>query len=244
MSDIEDRLSELEHLRLKGAITEDEYQERREAVLDMIAPTPEEAKPKGGFGCSGCLGVVVAVIAVLFIAGVIAAAVKGNSGSTTTSSSSSHQPNATVPLFLGTPPAGSVGMAPHTAAWAADQVRPLTTAAKAALNQGTNWASPFYDLYADHTEAYCTRDHFAGSLILKYGSMKDSDKAASELAGALGAMVNAPDAPGGQVIAANDHEIDWAVTLTGQQYPSTANAVNTPNGWHFMGDPCDDWGIP
>lgn len=82
MPDIDDRLHELERLKLKGAITEDEYQGRRKAVLDLITAPLETARPKGKFGCLGALAVVIVVAAVLAIIG---GTVGGNSGKTITS---------------------------------------------------------------------------------------------------------------------------------------------------------------
>ena len=72
MPGIEDRLRDLERLRENGAITDDELQERRKAVLAQY--TASRPKNKGGrifiWGLMGCVGILAAIgLAVVAVGG-------------------------------------------------------------------------------------------------------------------------------------------------------------------------------
>ena len=89
-TDLESRLEELDKLKSKGTITEDEYATRRAAVMTE-APAPTVVVKKGGFPFSrvGCLGIIGVVVLVIIIAAV---ASSGGSSNNKTSSNGSVTP--------------------------------------------------------------------------------------------------------------------------------------------------------
>ena len=84
MASLEKRLKELDKLKAKGTITEDEYQTRRAAIIAESAAPAEKPKRGGIFrwGLLGCLG-ILAVIGGFFVL-VIVIVVLALSGATDT----------------------------------------------------------------------------------------------------------------------------------------------------------------
>jgi len=100
MSDTEERLRELEQLKANQAITESEYRERREAILDRL--TGVKASGKKGLPPLRVLGVLGGVLVVVFF--LLSVAVLGMWGSETSSmgtSESSYQAGSSSGLSNG-----------------------------------------------------------------------------------------------------------------------------------------------
>jgi hypothetical protein len=81
-SDIEKQLQELDRLLGRGVVNEEEYAERRRAVISA-PPAAVPQKKRGGifkYGFLGCLGILVAVGLLLLVVIVVIAVAAGNSG--------------------------------------------------------------------------------------------------------------------------------------------------------------------
>lgn len=83
-SALEQQLEQLDQLKKRGALTDAEYESRRQAII-VSAPITAQVQPKSGaggifkFGFFGCLGVIGAFVALIVVIAIIAAA--GSSGS-------------------------------------------------------------------------------------------------------------------------------------------------------------------
>jgi hypothetical protein len=95
-TELEQQIAELEKLRAKGVVTEDEYSARRAAIM-AAAPTMAPAKGGGAgrgimkWGFFGCVGIFAALgILVIVVIVAIAAAVGGSADSTKDSGGDVH----------------------------------------------------------------------------------------------------------------------------------------------------------
>jgi len=79
-SNLEKQLTDLDRLRSRGIVTDDEYQARRAALIAEpanVAASPRRGSIVGGafkFGFLGCLGIMAAVVAILVVIGILLAA--------------------------------------------------------------------------------------------------------------------------------------------------------------------------
>lgn len=79
-SNLEKQLTDLDRLRSRGVITDDEYQARRAALI--ATPANAAAPPRRGsfiggafkLGFLGCLGIIAAVVGILVVIGILLAA--------------------------------------------------------------------------------------------------------------------------------------------------------------------------
>jgi hypothetical protein len=92
---LEQQLQELEKLRKKGTVTEEEYQQRRTALVTAptgLAQVPKSSSGAKGafkFGMFGCLGIIGAIIAVIVVIVIIVVASAGGDDSTPASGGTS-----------------------------------------------------------------------------------------------------------------------------------------------------------
>src|SRR5688572_33020478 len=85
-SELEKKLGELDGLRAKGVVTEEEYASRREALLSDTTVAQAKGGSKAGgifkWGMMGCLGMFAAVGLLFIVVLVVIAAAVGSSADT------------------------------------------------------------------------------------------------------------------------------------------------------------------
>lgn len=110
-SAVEEKLAELERMRSKGTISEEEYQSGRQAALANAGAAAPAGGSKGGgifkFGLLGCGGILGAIVLLIVIVAVVASGSGSSETSGTSGGSSSGSSSGDVRVALA---AGSSGV--------------------------------------------------------------------------------------------------------------------------------------
>lgn len=109
-SNLEKQLTDLDRLRSRGILTDDEYEARRAALIATPANVPTSPR-RGSFiggafklGFLGCLGITAAVVAILVVIGILLAAAGSGDGDERTGGSGevgTNRGDVHVPLVVG-----------------------------------------------------------------------------------------------------------------------------------------------